>query len=262
MKNFLITSKKDVHYIYYPILWEKGVIAATSLRLNGTSPAPYKSLNLALHTNDSYLNIIINRKKFFSVLKLNYKNIVTLKQIHSNIVVNIEKTDKGKGALNYEESVAEADGMVTSEKNIPLVIFTADCIPIFFFETKNKIIGIAHAGWKGSLNNIVSEIIKKIVEKNGKPENIIAILGPGIKKCCYEIKNDLLSLFDEKYITNSNNKFYLDLYKLNIDNLINSGVLQQNIYETDFCTSCNVNLCFSYRKEGETGRMASVICMK
>ncbi len=259
MKNFGIDVKNGIHYLYFPQFWENGTIAATSLRLGGFSSKPYSSLNMGLHTEDKSELVIKNRKKFFALFGINYKKIVTLKQIHSNKVISVTKADIGKGALNYNDSLAEADGMVTDKPNIPLVIFTADCVPIFFLEKKKKIIGIAHSGWKGSLKNISKQVIKIIVDMGGDKKSIITALGPAIGKCCYEVKEDFTHKFDKKYIDKRNKKYYLDLYKINVDNLINEGILKENIFSSNFCTVCNNNLCFSYRKEGETGRMASVI---
>jgi len=261
MEEFKIDVKNDIHYIYFPVFWEKQTIVATSLRLGGVSPKPYKSLNTGLHTNDLYENVIENRKRFFKMLGINYKNIITLKQVHSNKVIKVTKKDKGKGALNFEESVAEADAMITTEYNLPLVVFTADCMPIFFLEEKERIIGIAHSGWKGSLNNIAGEVVKKIVEQGGKLENIIAGLGIAIGNCCYEVKEDVYSLFNKKFIIKRDNKYFLDIYKVNKEHLLTSGIKEENIYISNFCTSCNNNLCFSYRKEKQTGRMASVIML-
>ena len=261
MQSFKIDVKNDIHYIYFTVFWEKGTIVATSLRLGGKSFKPYESLNTGLHTNDKYENVIENRKRFFKILGINYKNIVTLKQVHSNRVIKITKEHKGRGALKFEDSVDEADAMITSEINLPLVVFTADCMPIFFLEQEKRIAGIAHSGWKGSLSNIAGEVVNEIIKNDGKAENIIVGLGPAIGSCCYEVKEDVYSLFDKKFIIKRDNRYFLDIYKINKENLINSGIKPENIYSSDFCTSCNNNLCFSYRKEGETGRMASVIML-
>lgn len=261
MQNFKIDVKNDIHYIYFPVFWEKNTIVATSLRLGGKSLKPYESLNTGLHTDDKYENVIENRKRFFKILGINYKNIVTLKQVHSNKVIKITKEHRGRGALKFEESVDEADAMITSEYNLPLVVFTADCMPIFFLEPERRIAAIAHSGWRGSLNNIASKVVNEIVKNGGKAKNIIVGLGPAIRDCCYEVREDVYSLFDERFITKRDNRYFLDIYKINIENLINSGIKQENIYSTNFCTYCNINFCFSYRREGETGRMASVIML-
>lgn len=261
MNFYGININGDIHYMYFPVLWEKGVIAATSLRLGGVSPAPYNSLNTGLHTKDSYENVIKNRERFFKALRINYKNIVTLKQIHSDRVVVVKKEDKGKGAIKFADSLAEADGMITQDKRVPMVVFTADCIPIFFFEKRERIVGIAHSGWKGSLKNIAGEVVNMIIKNGGKYRNIIAVLGPAIANCCYSVKEDVYSLFEDRFINKRDGSYFLDLYKVNFENLKRAGIEETNIYSSNFCTSCNNNLCFSYRREGETGRMASVIML-
>ncbi len=257
--SFIINKKDNIKYGIFKDFLSFNVIAATSLREGGVSDNPYFSLNLAFHVGDNSRNVIENRKLFFNALNINYKDIISLKQIHSDRIFLVTKNDIGKGALNYESSLNEGDGLVTIEKNIPLVILTADCLPIFFFEKEKKIIGIVHSGWKGTYLDIVSKMVDKIVSLGGKIENIIVGLGPGIEGKCYEVGEEFLSRFDKKYLEKINEKYYLDLYKINVDKLLMKGISKGNIFESKMCTFCEEDKFFSYRREKITGRMASVI---
>ncbi len=260
--SFQIKKKNNITYGTFPEINQYKLITAIGFRKGGVSPKPYQSLNLGLHTNDTASNVLENRKKFFKTIGIHYKDIITLQQIHSNKVIIIDKKDKGKGALNYNDSVAEADAMVTNQKQLPLVIFTADCASIFFYEKKQKIIGIAHAGWKGAYLNITKKVVNTIKKMGGDLKEIIVAIGPAIGSCCYEVDKQFVKKFKNRHYQERQGKYYFDLIRANQSHLINSGIKSENIYPSNFCTATHDDLCYSYRKEGETGRMASVIMMK
>jgi YfiH family protein len=187
--------------------------------------------------------------------------MVCLKQIHSSKILQITPADKGNGAEDYEESIAEADGMVTDHPMVPLVIFTADCVPVSLADPQNKVIGIAHAGWKGTEGKITEKTIKQMVNLGANKNNIVAGLGPAIMSCCYEVGQEFVDRFNDKYIETRNKKHYFDLIKMNEDILITSGIKKENIYRSDTCTKSNTDLCYSYRDSSQTGRMATVIML-
>lgn len=256
--GFQLKKHKNIHYGFFTEFDKHQIITAVSFRMGGVSSYPYNSLNCGFHTGDNKSNVLKNRELFFNALNINYKDIVTLKQIHSNKVVIVRKKDKGRGALDYDDSFAHADGMVTEDAGVPLVIFTADCMSLFFFDTVKKIIGIAHSGWKGTYFNISKNIINTMLTFGATLKNIIVGLSPAIGECCYEIGEDLINKFNYNFIETKNKKYYLNLNKANKMNLINSGINEKNIIESNFCTFCHKE-CFSYRREKITGRMASVI---
>ncbi len=258
--GFQLKKHKNIQYGIFTEFFKQQTISAISLRNGGVSSPPYNSLNCGFHTGDNKSNVLKNRELFFNALNIHYKDIVTLKQLHSNKVVIVRKIDKTRGALDYDDSLAPADGMVTEDAGVPLVIFTADCMSLFFFDTKKKIIGIAHSGWKGTYFNISKNIIKTMITFGANLENIIVGLGPTIGKYCYEIGEDIIKKFNYNFIETKNKKYYLNLNKANKMNLINSGINEKNIIESNFCTFCHKE-CFSYRRENITGRMASVIML-
>ncbi len=261
-KKYLIKSINNIKFGYFSELNDENIISATSFRTGGVSRTPHNSLNLALHTKDEKNNVLKNREIFFSALNIDYRNIITLKQIHSNRIFHVGKKERGRGGLEYDESFSEGDGLLTADFDTPLVIFTADCLPIFFYEKNKKIIGLAHAGWKGSALNIVGNMIDEIIHLGGRQDNILVGIGPGIESKCYEVGREFYFEFNKKYIEIKNEKYYLDITMVNYDNLIKSGVKKDNIFLSDMCTFCNSNYFFSYRRDGETGRMASVIMLK
>lgn len=187
-----------------------------------------------------------------------FKNIFTLKnlsknkQIHSDIVNKVTKDNIGK--------IIDGDAIITNEKNVPLLILTADCVPVVLVDTKNKAVGLAHAGWRGTYSKICKKTLEAMkANYNTNSQDVIAIIGPSIGSCCYEVSYDLVDKFnklftntDEKIYTIKNNKYYLDLWKINTYTLEEFGVSKSNIINMNICTSCNCDKFFSYRKHNQT----------
>lgn len=208
-----------------------------------------------------------NQEKIFkdlgNVLEISQDKIYRGKQVHGTDVLVIKDQDYRKV---FKE---EKDGFVTNIKGIALSTYHADCVPIYFYDTKKNVIGLAHGGWKGTLNNISRSIIEKMVKEFGsKVEDIMVAIGPSIGICCYEIGEDVEKLFVEKYpkvediIIKKDGKMYLDLWKVNRVNLINLGVREENIYNSHICTSCRTDRLYSYRKEkGTKNRMVAGIML-
>ncbi len=180
------------------------------------------------------------------------KNLSKNKQIHSNIVNKVDKDNIGQ--------IIDGDAIITNEKNVPLLILTADCVPVVLVDTINKAVGLAHAGWRGTYGKICAETLQSMKENyNTKPEDVVAIIGPSIGKCCYEVSYDLVEKFsallpnaDEKIYEIRDDKYYLDLWEINTQILKEFGVLKSNIINMNICTSCNCDRFFSYRKHDKT----------
>lgn len=180
------------------------------------------------------------------------KNLSKNKQIHSNIVNKVDKDNIGQ--------IIDGDAIITNEKNVPLLILTADCVPVVLVDTINKAVGLVHAGWRGTYGKICAETLQSMKENyNTKPEDVVAIIGPSIGKCCYEVSYDLVEKFsallsnaDEKIYEIRDDKYYLDLWEINTQILKEFGVLKSNIINMNICTSCNCDRFFSYRKHDKT----------
>lgn len=187
-----------------------------------------RGLNLGLKNLD-------NRRKFLEKLEINYKDLVCLKQVHGDGIVLVRKKDKGK-------MISKKDALITGEKNLPIAVFTADCLPIFLYDIKGKVICLIHAGKRGTEKEITKKTVFEMIrEYNTEPGDLWAGFGPAIRSCCYPI----------------------DLIRENFNQLIKLGVKRKNISDSKFCTSCGNDKFFSYRKEGNLcGRMMSVMMLK
>ena len=174
---------------------------------------------------------------------LNIDNYYILKQIHSNKVFDIINIPK-----NYE-----GDGLITNKSNIALVTKSKDCNSIFIIDTKNKIIGNIHSGWKGTLKSIITIAINQMKEKyNSVSKDIKIVFNPSIRECCFEVDNDVYDLFIKKYKDKSyyqkvGNKYHINLVKIIKDEVKKIGIKEENIIDNNICTLCNRKLFNSHR---------------
>ncbi|MFH1778934.1 MAG: peptidoglycan editing factor PgeF [Candidatus Omnitrophota bacterium] len=180
-----------------------------------------------------------------------------LEQIHRAKVLRIDsKTD-------LSAPLSECDGAVTDLKNIAMIVLTADCLPIFLYDPFKSAIGIAHAGWRGTYDGIVKNILNAMkLNFKSDPSQMLIGLGPAIRQCCYEVSSEFLGRFPNSVVKRAH-KFYFDLVGENVEQLLAQGASSKNIFDCEICTSCSDDRFYSYRRENErAGRMASVIMLK
>jgi YfiH family protein len=207
--------------------------------------------------------------------KLDSGYIFTARQVHGDNVHVISDLrfpicDLENRSQKIENQI-EADAIITIIKDLPIGVFTADCLPIILADTKRRAVGIIHAGRAGTSMEISKKTIITIKDVFGVSANdIIAAIGPGIGVCCYEVDNESINPFRENLsywkkiaIKKSDRKWMLDLNKANKLQLMESGLKSENIITSGFCTSCRNDKFFSYRKEGKlAGRMISFVGIK
>ena len=240
-------------------------------KVGGVSEVPYKSLNLGLHVNDKINNVLENRKRVSHLLNDNYENLVAAKQCHNDNIKVITTKDKGKGAVDYDSALDNIDGLITNQKDIVLTSYYADCTPIFLLDPVNEVVGLAHAGWKGTVKRIAPKTVLEMKEVyNTNPAEVLVGIGPAIGQCCYQVDSKVIKALADNFSNwnacvkeEMDDKWRLDLSKANELQLKEIGVRDDNIINSNLCTSCQSELFFSYRREGgETGRMASLIKLK
>ncbi len=236
------------------------VNAGISLRTGGFSEAPYSSLNLALHVGDDPTAVSRNQRIFSNNSKI--QEIKYCKQIHSDIVYNADELSNSVWNTDNQNVIAkEGDALISNRPGVTLGIFTADCIPIFILDRVTRAIGLAHAGWRGSLEGIASKTISEMHTSFGTQfKDCLINLGPAIQKCCYIVSTELLDQFVNRFGIDVKNEDRLCLQTANIKQLTEIGVPPDSISTSRFCTSCNTDIFYSYRAEGgQTGRMLSFI---
>ena len=233
-------------------------------RKNGVSKGYYKSLNCGLGSNDNRSNVFKNLEFVSEKIACSRKSLITLDQRHTNQIVYFKDNIDVKNKL-------VGDAMVSQVKNVGIGILTADCAPILFYDPKKKIIGCAHAGWKGAFNGVIQNTVKKFNELNSNNKDIIAVIGPCISKKNYEVKQDLFNKFISKNSFNKkffkkigNGKFLFDLRNYINNELTSLNI--ENIENIEMDTFSEEEFFYSYRrslhnKEKDYGRCISVILM-
>ena len=200
---------------------------------------------------------------FFQINNLRFKKIVIPEQIHSvNIEVFQPKTQENL------EKISETDGVITKEGGTVLTVVTADCSPLIFCDKSQGVIGISHQGWRRSVKRMAQKMVEKMIEAGSEIDNIKVAIGLSIGECCYDIENDRYYEFKEEFDGYSDKifhffrgKWHLNLSKLNALLLLEKGVKKENIDYFPFCTKCDKERFFSFRrdKKSEYGEMFSFI---
>ena len=262
-----------------------------STRVGGVSRAYGKGdLNLGFTKDDTRDAVERNREVFLTKLGAVTRRrkgqrlwpLVTLRQIHSDIIHNIE---------DIPSEPLAGDGMISSTPGLLLAIQTADCLPVIIVDTKRHAVGVFHAGWRGTVKRIVEKGVGEIIRCFGsRPQDLKAAIGPGIHGCCYEVGEEVRTKFESQFgyagrlfreVKESDPvrekypllflsarapghgelppKIFLDLVEANRQQLVATGVPAKSIEASPLCTNCHPELLFSYRAEkGKTGRLMGV----
>ena len=197
-------------------------------------------------------------KRFSDKYGFNYSSIVFNTQVHGADVRIVESE------AEITDNVKEADGLITSLQATPLLIFTADCVPIVFYDKKQGVVALAHAGWRGTYGNIAGEMVSIMRNKYGcKVGDVKTIIGPSVSVDNYEVFYDLIEKFAalevQDYYKENDGKYYLDLWQLNKELLKKCGILEDNIKIIDFCTVRDNDKFFSYRLDDATPKRIGTI---
>lgn len=196
-----------------------------------------------------------NKKDICEYLNISPQNLITPSQTHT---ANIAIAHSGQN--NYPDT----DGLITTESDIAIFLNFADCTPIIFFDKKQNIGAVSHAGWCGTAQKIAALTVKKLVtEFNSGAKDIIAAIGPAISKCCYNVGEDvanqlLATVLNKNGLSEQHGeKIFVDLKGINKQQLLEAGVEQIDV--CPYCTVCNNDLFFSYRKENATTNRHSAV---
>lgn len=227
-------------------------------------------VNFAISTKNVDSKSKIDMNKLCEEAGFNFDKLTSNVQIHSSIVNIVDKEN-----INKKH---DGDALVTNLRQVPLLIFTADCVPIAIIDKKNKAIGLAHAGWRGTFEEIGKKTIELMMSTyNTNPDDVVCIIGPSIGPCCYEVSEELVEKFntnltknrnkfninltneDEKFYIIKEGKYHLDLWKINEYVLKAAGVKDENIINLKICTSCEEDKFHSYRKHNQTGKRIGMI---
>lgn len=219
--------------------------------------------NMSLNCGDRK-DALRNRRKLLKGFGISHGDLVCAKQAHGSRVACVNDNDKGRGALSYDNALSDTDALITERSSVPLSVFTADCLSIFLYDHMTPAIGLVHAGWRGSRENIAAKTVEAMKDKfNSRAQDLCAAFGPAIRSCCYEVGGEFSGFFAPEYLTRTNGRYYLDLAAVNKGQLLGAGVKDKNIFDCGLCTCCRSSEFFSYRRqEAGSGRMMSVMMLR
>jgi len=227
-------------------------------RLGGVSRGDFASLNVGRTVGDDPADIEANHQMIYRALGTPAEAVVTVRQIHSDRVVVVSPGDGGK-------SLGEADALISNVPGLLLLLRFADCVPVFLYAPHQRAIGLIHAGWQGTAQEIAAKAASAMIATYGcQPEEILAGLGPSIGPCCFDVGAEVLQAVqgkpwaEEVLTTRATGKTYMDLWRANALQLQEVGLRQ--IEHSCLCTSCLLEEFYSHRAEkGHTGRFAAVM---
>ena len=193
-------------------------------------------------------------RKICKSIGIEYNNIVKTNQVHKDVIKNIDKKININSPDFYEKEYSETDGLITSKKNLAICATCADCIVMIMYDKNKKVIANVHSGWRGTVQKVAEKTIDKMEGLyNCNPKDIICCISPSIRKCHFEVGEDVKNIFEETFTTMTDaiikkqEKWYIDTVKLNIEMLKSKGLKEENIVDSKICTVCNSNLIHSYR---------------
>lgn len=254
----------DRHYLKSNYLSENEVVHGFTSAQGGVSRGRICGFNLGFRVKDDENAVRENYRLLAEDLGIYLDRTVLAKQTHTKNIRIVTEADAGKGIVR-DSDIEDTDGLVCNIPNMALVVFSADCIPILMYDRKSRAVAAVHSGWRGTVQRIGSAAVEAMEENFGsRPSDIIAAIGPGIGPCCFEFGEDAQNYFDRKYLTErEGGKFLVNIWEMNRDILIESGLQTQNIDLSGVCTVCNSDKYYSYRThKDKTGRQAAVIMLR
>ncbi|MBI3914372.1 MAG: peptidoglycan editing factor PgeF [Chloroflexi bacterium] len=248
------------YYSFDSLNHSANIIHAISTRHGGVSPAPFASLNLGKSVGDAPENVAENLDRWLGALNLKRDAAVTASQAQADQVAIIERDQRGT-------IIPDTDALITRHAGIPLVLRYADCVPILFFDPQTPAIGIAHAGWRGTVAKIATRTVRAMMQHFGsQPRDLIACVGPSIGPCCYRVGGEVIQRAraafpsDGVLIAQPSSAVHFDLWEANAQQLRELGIEQVEIAR--LCTSDRTDDFYSHRGEnGQTGRFGAVIAL-
>lgn len=242
-------------FIIQPYIFNNysNVTAAVSTAIGLNRMAPYY-FNLSLNIADDKIKVKENRQAFFNKLGFTENELVLQYQIHSDIIKVVDSPGH----------CGDSDALITSRKNLLLVLTIADCTPVLIYDSRNEVIAAVHSGWRGAEKQILKKTLSRMNDLyNTRGQDLIVYLGPSVSQINYEVGEEVAKLFTDKYLYHMNGRSFLDVAGVNYDFIIEFGVKRNNIQKSRLCTYQMKNFLHSFRRDGDkSGRSFAVIGMR
>lgn len=242
---------------------------AFSTRIGGVSQGQFAAMNLGFGRGDSDKNVYKNYELITNALGVDKDFLVAGAQDHHTNIRRVNSENGGTGIYKPKD-IESIDGLCTDVPGVTLVVYAADCVPVYYVDTVKKAIGLAHAGWRGTVYGMAEQMVKKMaVEFGTDPADLAVAIGPSISMDCFEVDEPCASEFlklpgSSSFVSEkTGGKFLVDLWQCNISYLLGAGVKQENITVGGVCTMCNSDLVFSHRvTKGQRGSNAAFLMLK
>ena len=266
-----VNKKGEVEYLTFPILEEMGMVRHLfTTRAGGVSEGIFSTMNVSYTRGDEKERVDENYRRIADVLGCRMEDFVCSDQTHTTNLRLVTGQDRGKGVV-CPKDYTDVDGLLTQEPGIVLATFYADCVPLYFVDTKHRAIALAHSGWRGTVARMGGCVVEKMRECFGTmPEDLVAAIGPSICQECYEVSEDVAEAFRKEFRGDlqakqlledkGNGKYQLDLWRANEIVLTEAGIKEERIQITDLCTCHNPSYLFSHRaSQGRRGNLGAFL---
>ena len=245
-----------------------GARHAFTTRFGGVSTGIFSSLNLGSNRGDDPEAVRENYRRVCALMGAGVDEAAVTRQVHGAVVRTVSAADRHVclSAVPYE-----ADGLVTAEKNLPLLCFTADCVPALLFDAEAGVIAAVHCGWRGSVGDILKNAVEAMCALGAKPASICAALGPAIGKCCFETDDDVPQAVEAYlggdaeglFVRRADGKTLVDLRGANKRRLVQLGLREEHVDVSEECTFCSHDKYWSHRyTRGRRGSQAAAIVLR
>lgn len=260
---------------------DSGLTAGFTSRHGGVSSGEFGSLNCGLHVEDIHEDVVTNRHKLAEALHVDLQQCTYAEQVHGNKVLKVTRSHAGAGIDSRERAIQATDAFITNESGLFLHVMFADCVPLYFYDPVGRVVGLAHAGWKGTVLQIATHTLNLMHQEYGtKAEHVMAAIGPSIQGCCYEVNDTVVSQFSSLmqkldisnteangnipiYESKQNGKYNLNLQQMNRQIMIKAGIMPSHIEMSSLCTSCRSDIFFLIaKKRGKQAEwLPGLVCM-
>ena len=265
-------EKKGVGYLEFPAFYQfNWVRQAFSTRKGGVSEGEFSTMNLSFGRGDDDETVRENYRRLCAAVGFEPESLTASAQDHHTVVRRVGKEERGVGIWRPKDQQS-VDGLCTNEPGVTLVTYYADCVPLYFIDPEHRAIGLAHAGWRGTVAQMGKVMTQRMHEEFGsRPEAMFAAVGPSIGVCCYEVDEPvakeflaLTHLHPEAFVFPlEGGKYQLDLWECNRQVLLHAGIPESHISVAGVCTQCHSDLLFSHRATGgKRGGLAAFLEIK
>ena len=270
MTRLLSPRPEPLSLLRFGLLDDADLVHAITTRAGGVSPTPWDRLNMSWARPDPPENVVENRRKVCVALEIPIQRLVQAGQVHGVEVRTVGAADAGRGAADRPSVLPPADALITDVPDLYLFACFADCVPLLFFDPVRRAVGVAHAGWRGTVADMAGATVRALAEAYGsRPDDLLVVIGPSIGPCCYEVGDEVVHaarrLPDPSELLHPGvaGRLHFDLWQANRQLLLAADVRPEHIEVSELCTMHHAGRFFSHRATGgQTGRFAAIIGLR